>query len=67
MEDTPFRSQNVITQHISEANLKAYFVGFDYTNYRLEHLVNVLEKVIAHKVTRTEWQKRISVARSQRA
>jgi hypothetical protein len=46
MERTPFGSQNVITQHISEADLKAYFVGFDYTNYRLDHLINVLEKVI---------------------
>ena len=48
---TPFGSEKVITQHISEADLKTYFVGFDLAKkaedrYRWRDLIDVLEKVI---------------------
>ncbi|RLG25775.1 DUF1837 domain-containing protein, partial [Methanosarcinales archaeon] len=41
-EKTPFGSEKVITQHISEADLKAYFVGFDLKLFRYEDLVRIL-------------------------
>ncbi len=48
---TSFGSEKVITQHISEANLKTYFVGFDLNDegescYRWNNLINLLQKVI---------------------
>jgi len=51
MEKTPFGSEKVIIQHISDADFKTYFIGFDIDDkkvryYRLENLVNLLEKVI---------------------
>jgi len=49
--ETPFGSEKVITQHISKADLKTYFVGFDINDkneryYRLENLVDLLQTVI---------------------
>ena len=42
-----FNSQNVITEHISNADLKAYFVGFDFGTFRYEHLVDlIIDKVV---------------------
>ena len=51
MQKTQFHSQKVITEHISEADLKTYFVGFDINDkneryYRLEELVTLLRKAI---------------------
>lgn len=51
MHATIFGSENVIIEHISEADLKTYFVGFDIDDkseryYRLENLVTKLEDVI---------------------
>lgn len=51
MVDTIFGSEKVITERISEFDLKTYFVGFDVDNYnkrfyRLESLVNLLVEVI---------------------
>jgi hypothetical protein len=48
---TPFGSEKVITQHISEAKLKTYFVGFDIDckgqrYYRLDDLIYFLERAI---------------------
>lgn len=48
---TPFGSNRVITQHISEANLNTYFVGFDLNDngnkvYRWKMLINCLQRVI---------------------
>lgn len=48
---TPFGSEKVITQHISEADLKTYFVGFDLNDngdkdYRWGNLINCLQNVI---------------------
>ena len=37
-----FNSQNVITEHISNADLKAYFVGFDIGKYRYDHLTEYI-------------------------
>lgn len=37
-----FNSSGTITQHISEADIKTYFVGFDFGNYRYEALTEVL-------------------------
>jgi len=41
-----FNSKNVITEHISEADLRAYFVGFDFGKYRLGELINILMRVL---------------------
>lgn len=41
-----FNSQTVITEHISEADLKAYFVGFDSGLYNYKKLVSVLMSAI---------------------
>ena len=51
MADTIFGSKKVITEQISEGDLKTYFVGFDIDDnsnryYRLENLVTLLLKVI---------------------
>jgi len=51
MEKTIFGSEKVIIEHISEAELKTYFVGFDIDNngeryYRLEELATLLQAVI---------------------
>lgn len=50
-QKTPFDSKKVITQHISEADLKTYFVGFDINDnnervYRWKNLINLLQNVI---------------------
>lgn len=39
---TPFGSKVIITQHIAEADLKTYFVGFDLGQYRWEPLIDKL-------------------------
>jgi hypothetical protein len=44
--ETPFGSEEVITQHISEADLKTYFVGFDYGKYRYDELTALILDVI---------------------
>ncbi len=41
-----FGSEEVITEHISEADLRAYFVGFDFGKYRLDDLLNILMDVL---------------------
>ncbi len=51
MRSTPFGSEKVITQSISEADLKTYFVGFDIDDnskryYRLNSLIELLPNVI---------------------
>jgi len=37
-----FGSENIITEHISKADLRAYFVSFDFDRFRLDELVDVL-------------------------
>jgi hypothetical protein len=51
MVEPPFGSSKVIIQRISQADLKTYLVGFDIDDlnqryYRLENLVELLQKVI---------------------
>ena len=51
MSQTPFGSEKVITQRISNVDLKTYFVGFDIDDfgnrfYRLGNLVDLLQTVI---------------------
>ena len=51
MPPTPFGSEKVIKRHISEADFNTFYVGFDQDGlggkfYRLENLVELLEKVI---------------------
>jgi len=41
-DTTPFGSEKVITQHISEADLNTYFVGFDLEQYRWNPLIDKL-------------------------
>lgn len=44
---TPFGSEKVITQHVSEADLKTYFVGFDLGKYRYDELVDsILDAIV---------------------
>lgn len=43
---TPFGSEEVITQHISEADIKTYFVGFDFGKYRYDELTALILDVI---------------------
>ncbi len=48
---TPFNSDKVIVQHISDAELRTYFVGFDLNDkgmkvYRWKNLINCLQSVI---------------------
>jgi len=50
-EKFPFGSDKVITQQISDNDLKTYFVGFDINDsnekiYRWKNLINLLQKVI---------------------
>lgn len=42
----PFKSDLVINEHISEAGLKAYHIGFDKNQFRLEPLVDIIRNVI---------------------
>lgn len=37
-----FNSQNVITEHISNADLRTYFVGFDFGQYRYDRLTEYI-------------------------
>jgi len=47
MSNSVFNSQNVITEHISNADLKAYFVGFDFDSFRYDDLVDsILDKIV---------------------
>lgn len=46
MADSIFNSQNVITEHISNADLRAYFVGFDFNVFRYDHLIEYLLDVL---------------------
>jgi hypothetical protein len=51
MPPTPFGSERVITQHFSNADFNTFFVGFDINGegqryYRIENLVELLQKVI---------------------
>ena len=41
-----FNSQNVITEHISNADLRAYFVGFDFGQYRYDPLTERIMSAI---------------------
>ena len=41
-----FNSQSVITEQISEADLKAYIVGFDFGKYRYDDLTKVLMRAV---------------------
>lgn len=44
---TPFGSEKVITQHVSDADLKTYFVGFDLGEYRYDELVDsILDAIV---------------------
>jgi len=43
---TPFGSEAIITEHISEADLKTYFVGFDLGKYRWDQLIDKLMDAI---------------------
>lgn len=36
------QAKDIITQHFSEAELRTYFVGYDYKRYRLDELTKVL-------------------------
>jgi hypothetical protein len=42
----PFESDLVLSEHISEANLRVYHVGFESNKFRLTALVEVIRKVI---------------------
>ncbi len=42
----PFKSENVLTEQISENGLKAYHVGFDQNQFRLQPLVDIIRNVI---------------------
>lgn len=42
MSNSTFNSDNIITEHISNADLKAYFVGFDINVFRYDYLVDYL-------------------------
>lgn len=47
MTNSKFNSKNVINEHLSEADLKTYFVGFDFGDYRYDHLVSlILDKIV---------------------
>jgi hypothetical protein len=41
-----FNSQNIITEHISNAYLRAYFVGFDFGKYKYDPLVEKIMTAI---------------------
>lgn len=42
----PFKSDLVINEHISDIGIKAYHVGFDKNQFRLEPLVDIIRNVI---------------------
>ena len=42
----PFQSELIIREHISEATLRTYHVGFDQNRFRLQPLVDVIRRVI---------------------
>lgn len=44
--DTPFNSERIIKEHISEADFKTYFVGFDLEKFRWGPFVDKLMDVI---------------------
>ncbi|CAC9652097.1 HamA C-terminal domain-containing protein [bacterium endosymbiont of Bathymodiolus sp. 5 South] len=46
MSNTIFNSESVITEHISNADLRAYFVGFDFGEYRYDSLVKKIMSAI---------------------
>lgn len=46
MANSTFNTQNVITEHISNADLRAYFVGFDFGQYRYDPLVQKIMSAI---------------------
>ena len=46
MADSIFNSQNVINEHISNADLRAYFVGFDFGQYKYDPLVQKIMSAI---------------------
>lgn len=46
MPHSIFNSQNVITEHISNADLRAYLVGFDFNIFRYDCLVEYLLDVL---------------------
>jgi hypothetical protein len=46
MADSIFNSQNVITEHISNADLRAYFIGFDFGQYKYDPLVEKIMTAI---------------------
>lgn len=46
MNTSIFNAKNVIHQHISNAELKVYFVGFEYNKYRYEPLVKSIMSAI---------------------
>ncbi|QQS59646.1 DUF1837 domain-containing protein [Candidatus Peregrinibacteria bacterium] len=45
-QSSVFNSTNVISEHISNADLRAYCVGFDIGKYRYDHLVDYLLDVL---------------------
>lgn len=42
----PFKSENVLTEQVSDNGLKAYHVGFDQKQFRLQPLVDIIRNVI---------------------
>lgn len=42
----PFKSELVISERVSQATLKAYYVGFDQNRFRLQPLVDIIRSVI---------------------
>jgi hypothetical protein len=43
---TIFNSKTVINEHISDADLRAYFVGYEYGLYRYDPLINKIISAI---------------------
>jgi len=41
-----FNSEDIITEHISNADLRAYFVGYDFGMFRYDQLVNKIMETI---------------------
>jgi len=46
MNSSSFNSEKIITENISNADLKAYIVGFDFNTFRYDHLVGYLLDVL---------------------
>jgi hypothetical protein len=46
MRKTYFESNTVITEQISNADLKAYFVGYDFGQFRYDSLINKIMSVV---------------------